>query len=419
MKIIILILATTFFSQVYASVYTPKQKQLPGVGLEKDSYAIKGSCIEEDIHNLTYGMGSDIKISVLNGLNILDIRNTFSSFGEGKVDIGRMLYGKEKISLNEGLSTDDVTYNSFYELSLNYPSASLSNPILTEKGKEALSISPLAIREICGNYVIRSYQLGFKFFISLKATFSNSKIKKEFHEKINIGSLWNALTEDKMQIEASEEIKKNTIISLNAYQYGGDPSKLEDIIYKNSEILKGCTLDNFGPCVKAYKDIVEYKKENTLDNNGLFNQMNNGKYSLDPNKGPAVIAYGISRYAHIGYFDLDTNDIKFENRAKYYEMLFALENLLNEYEDHTIKLNRIKFLQNNANTTLRPNQDESIKFTDFAKIISENIRILNNAIEQCKNYDNNCVKNSEYVLKNLQECDGKPCSKVPLEISTK
>ncbi|KAB8031865.1 hypothetical protein [Fluviispira multicolorata] len=418
-KVILIFIMLIFSQKTYANSFIPKQKLFPGVGIEKNLYKIKNNCIEGDIEKLKYFGGGDIAINFYTGLNKLAIRNKLSASGEGSVDIGRVLYGKAHISLTEALSTDDVTYNSVYELSLNYPTAYLAEPILTEKGKYALLKDPETIREMCGNYVISTIHLGLKFFVSLKVTFTNSTIKKEFIKKVNIGALWGALSKTVTHIDASEEIKKNTVVSLNAYQYGGDPSKLDALIGKNREILKGCTLDNFDPCVKAYGDIIAYSKVDAEGSDGLYSQMNNGKYSLDSKIGPAIIAYGFSKYAHVGYFDLDTSDLKSPTRIHYLEVQDTLDSLMDEYDEQFRKLDRIYFLQHNANANLRPNFAESLKFDSFAKLISENIRTINNVIDLCKQFDSKCIENADKILKILQKCDGISCSKISLEIATK
>lgn len=139
--------------------------------------------------------------------------------------------------------------------SLNY---SRYPNILNDNGQKILESSPLDFCQICGDYVIKSYEKGSILIMSLILQFESHYEKEEFSAGFSISNA------SYFQLSASIMLAKKNLninikVSIKAQQFGGDPSQLSRILGK--EVIE-CSVDKMDKCDDLANNIIIYARDN-------------------------------------------------------------------------------------------------------------------------------------------------------------
>ncbi|KAK9501773.1 hypothetical protein O3M35_012444 [Rhynocoris fuscipes] len=160
-----------------------------------------------------------------------------------------------------------------YSLSLNYLQYSVSNVAvqLGGYGEDALTDLGKAFYKdgknpyfglICGDNYISSYQKGALLIMGLNIKFVSSIVKNEFIQTagVTFGNIISA-TESIKTVASKYKIIGSIIIQ--AFQIGGDPSRLSKVLEKDTSgkyYILTCSLTAIDNCVKAASGLLDYAK---------------------------------------------------------------------------------------------------------------------------------------------------------------
>lgn len=125
---------------------------------------------------------------------------------------------------------------------------------------------PVAFRANCGDKFIYEQQIGGVLYVAVKFKFRTAQEKLDFDASIEfaVGSLAK-LSEN--LYKAASSIRKNGNVSVTAFQIGGDPTKLGEILNAKSGSsvvsVLNCSLNNLNACHEAIDQILKYATEST------------------------------------------------------------------------------------------------------------------------------------------------------------
>lgn len=177
-----------------------------------------------------------------------------------------------------------------YETERRFFVADPSDP-LTPVGKQAAS--DRTWYQVCGDSYIQGEAVGGKLAVALKFGFSSEKSKTEFKDKV--GGSFSILKKASLELELlSESLKRNTSLSIVAYQRGGNPANLAQVLGNSEDgsgvfAMNACTLDDLSQCHKLIDSVVSYAS---------------GTFAKDLAATPAVVRYSFAPYATAGVANL-------------------------------------------------------------------------------------------------------------------
>ncbi|WP_144392141.1 hypothetical protein [Pleionea sediminis] len=160
------------------------------------------------------------------------------------------------------------------------------NP-LTTAGQRALNGG--YFRGTCGDHFVNNRALGGKLAIALKFKFSSEYYKNQFNLEASGGVP--GVFDASIDIESfSEELKKNTSLTIVAYQLGGSPERLADVLGAQNNgtgfyAAGNCRIEDINQCNDMITQMINYAQ----------NEFSNSVNSL-----PAITEYATSPYLLAG-----------------------------------------------------------------------------------------------------------------------
>ncbi len=227
-----------------------------GVGFDSETQVIKSQCVSG---SPVWRGAQDSSIEYGQDLSFNDIMKSYG----GGAKVGATVYG---FDVKGG--ADFATQNAATEYSSNLTLTNkitlkklvLSNPRLTAIGKSELSNGRAkdTVRETCGNEYFNEIEYGAQIFVVAKFDFANAQDKIEFKGNasvslLGVGELGGNIS------HLSDNVKKNSRVSISARQVGGNPEQLSSIL---STGVISCSLVDFDKtCLPALTAIVKYASE--------------------------------------------------------------------------------------------------------------------------------------------------------------
>lgn len=123
-------------------------------------------------------------------------------------------------------------------------------------------------------------------------------LRRKKHELVGRINLDSPLAGLNAQLSThSDAANRDAKVTISAYQFGGDISKLSTIIggREGAQAFTECTLGSFVACSKVILGILIYASD---PETGVPAQL-----SPDSEPGPAVLSYGVTPYEAFGIFD--------------------------------------------------------------------------------------------------------------------
>lgn len=145
---------------------------------------------------------------------------------------------------------------------------------------------------ICGDQYISSYDQGAMLIMGLNIELSSSFAKQEFNGAVKsaFGNIFSAATQ--VSNIASQLHIQGTVL-MQAYQMGGEPSQLANILSKDSNgdyYALSCSIQDMANCIKAANGLLNYAQSN-------FPQ----QFSFANNTGLTPLGVGFIDYEPIRY----------------------------------------------------------------------------------------------------------------------
>lgn len=311
--------------------------------------------------------------------------------------------GIEKKFLSEfsrtSLSQSFVYKYEMAGLSQIFDTGSDANP-LNDRGNAALKDS-CTFRTVCGDEFVYEVKKGVTLFISLTFKFASKRDYQMFSEKVGgkFGvSLNTSITKydkctgeakanlldisangnwEKFKKNVTEEIRKNTTITVNALQYGGYPGDLTKIGAGMS-----CTLDDSNPCRELIASLAGYAASE--------------RFAQGAKEYPAVMSYTTQPYNVIGV-SAGLNDEITD------AILDARERLADEYQKQSTAIDQANYKLTEYARRLTPTEKTALN--DFINVLERNRKDLRAAGSVCFSNLPACVAKADDTLKNLRPYD--------------
>jgi len=236
--------------------------------------------ISDDNGTIGHTTGN-IKIEIETGQSVL--ANTLGIDGSGRMDLSTV-QGEGSLEILKMSETDDKTLNFVLSGSFVTGNKVLKNgvkfksEIYRQIGIEGGDLTEQAKKfaKQCGNEVVTQVQLGGKLVIALNMKFSSSKIKKDFKAALqaDIDASGISVSFDGKFKELSKKYNQHTKMTLRAYQIGGEPHKLFEILNNPTEVqtfrkegedkpssasaLINCSAGDFSSCYASMGRFMDY-----------------------------------------------------------------------------------------------------------------------------------------------------------------
>ena len=207
----------------------------------------------------------------------------------GKADLFGLASATVSGDLISTLATTDQTGAFIYKFEVLGKSAVVPVARLNHNGMVAFARDdPLAFRQTCGDQFVEQLKLGAKLYIGLKYTFTSKEDKEKLSIEVKGSLLWDLIKYSKKWSEESRSLLKNVRVSVEAFQIGGDPGRLEEL--KASIHQGSCAGDDAERCSASLDRLIQYGSED------FAKQLNNMAISETPNQGPVILSVSTKSY---------------------------------------------------------------------------------------------------------------------------
>lgn len=196
-------------------------------------------------------------------------------------------------------STDDST-SFIYNFSLLGKSAVLRELRFNDKGSSAYNKNDLLhFKTQCGDQFVEQVKLGGQLYIGVKYNFLTKETKDKISLKVTLSLFWGLIKVSKTWSKEFRDMMKDVRISIEAYQVGGDPRKLQEL--KDSIYSGSCAGDEPELCAAALDRLLEYGSKDFAE------QLNNLNLSAKEYQGPAIIDIVLQDYRSLKIYDPKLN----------------------------------------------------------------------------------------------------------------
>ncbi|RZA17342.1 MAG: hypothetical protein EOP10_22930 [Proteobacteria bacterium] len=214
----------------------------------------------------------------------------------GKASLFGLVSAKVQGNMAIAMAATEDSTSFIYNFSLLGKSAVLSGRRFNTNGSYAYNKNDLLFfRELCGDQFVEQVKLGGQLYLGVKYTFASKETKETISVKITLSAFWGLIKKSKTWTKEFRDIMKDVRISIEAFQIGGDPSKLQAL---KKQIYQGsCAGDEPELCADAIDRLLEYGSKD------FAQQLDDMRLSDDPNLGPAIIDVVLEDYRSLKIYD--------------------------------------------------------------------------------------------------------------------
>lgn len=271
---------------------------------------------------------------------------------------------------------------------------------LTWIGQQYLN-DPVAFRAYCGDKFISEQQIGGALYVAVKFLFHTKQEKSDFNASLQASFVSLASLNSNLS-KAAQSIKSSGNISVIAFQIGGDPLKLGQILGAASGSsqapLLDCELTNLAACKQTLNQVLVYASQ---AGDGNFPSQFVEDNSQAP-VGPGVIKNVLQNYAAVV-------PVKMGPSLATSEIIDARARLSKAYENSIQQANEIDAMVNN-NMPLSPDYAE--KLAVLKTNSDNNKQILSKAGIACYDDDlSHCLAAEKSAQEKLLPIDVEPFTK--------
>jgi hypothetical protein len=214
----------------------------------------------------------------------------------GKASLFGLASAKVQGDMATSLASTDDSTSFIYNLSVFGKSAVLGERVLNINGSSAYNSDNLVrFRELCGDQFVEQVRLGGQLYIGVKYTFASKETKNSISLKVTLSLFWGLIKVSKTWSKEFRDMMKDVRISIEAFQIGGDPRKLQAL--KDSIYEKSCAGDEPEECAEAVDRLLEYGSKDFAE------QMGDMTLGNDPFKGPAIVDLALENYNALKIYD--------------------------------------------------------------------------------------------------------------------
>jgi hypothetical protein len=361
---------------------------------------------------LGFGYSTDRTTPTVNCL--VSGTTTYGGSGEGLVDVARnynLYQVKQQLHLNTDVDVDigifsaDMSADFVRELeSDEYSEAfiyrtwirlknSIYNPpeqgeILNTRGKNLYNLGGDKFRYYCGDKYVGQLEWGGYLYVAVKFIFNSKSDKETFNSEMST-SFGDVFEMDAKLSSAVSKISKNGAIRIQAYQLGGDPTKLGKILGGGGgeAPVVYCSFDDLGKCKQMLDNVIKYATNSSDDN--FPTQIKIGGPEIPVSAAQTNL--DLNDYEDLGYPILSPSKVTPEIKASRHDLATALESIKTTEDRANFLMGRFSYAP-----------DYVTKLQDVVSILQQNETAIKNAGTLCYTDFDNCKTNAEKVLHDLK-----------------
>jgi hypothetical protein len=371
-----------------------------GEGWSSDNEAPVGQCLVGTVGHVGTPSGSVAMDTVYSYNDVMDQLN-FKFDGNFSVPGFKL-----DASANYAYLLKDTDYSQtfIYRAYINLKNRHFD--ITTEKSPltwigQQYANDPVAFRAYCGDKFISEQKIGGVFYVAVKFLFHSAQEKSEFNSALKVAFASLASLNSSLS-KAAEIVKFDGDVSVLAFQMGGDPAKLGQILGATSGAsqapLLSCELKNLEACKQMINQILIYASQPGAGNFP-------GQFAEDDSQalvGPGVIQNILQNYATVV-------PVKMGRSLVTPEIIDARTRLSQAYEQSITKTNEIYAMINN-NMLLSP--DYADKLVLLKSNVDHNNKLLSDAGVICYQDDlSQCMATEKATQDKLLPVDLTPFKK--------
>lgn len=214
----------------------------------------------------------------------------------GKASLFGLVSAKVQGEMATSLASTDDSTSYIYNFQILGKSVVLGDRSFNDTGSTAFNTNDLVrFRDLCGNQYVQQLRLGGQLYIGVKYTFTSKEVKDEISVTMSLSLFWGLIKVSKTWSKEFRELMKNVRVSVEAFQIGGDPSRLEAL--KNEIHTGSCAGNEPEACADAIDRLLEYGAKDFSE------QLGDMTLSKEPNQGPAIIDVQLEDYAAVKIYD--------------------------------------------------------------------------------------------------------------------
>ncbi|MBC7660992.1 MAG: hypothetical protein H7249_14945 [Chitinophagaceae bacterium] len=206
-----------------------------------------------------------------------------------KASLFGLVSAKVQGDMATSLATTGETSSFIYNFRILGKSAVIGDRVLNINGMAAYHSNDLVhFRDVCGDLFVDQVKLGAQLFVGVKFTFGSKETKEKIVLTLKGSALWGLIKVSKTWSKEFAQLMQNVRISVDAFQVGGDVSKLEAL--KAEIATKSCAGDDVSACSEAVDRLLEYGRT------GFSAQLADMQMSKSSTSGPAIVDVSTEAY---------------------------------------------------------------------------------------------------------------------------
>ena len=376
------------------------EKAALGEGYNTKEEAFAGECV---LGTTQYLGAQESNINFQRSMSATELADSLGFSIGGRARIGLISASMSAKFASES-SSSDYSEIMIYSARYKFKNAKLSYTGLTPVGERAKGSSSDSNfvwdnwEKTCGHEYVEQITLGASLYISVKLEFSSKAEKTAFNAEFDVSG---PMFEVGGTLEvASKKFGKRASITVQAYQLGGDVSKLSNALSakstmnvgqgqeaKNVSALLCCSMDNPAACLALFDGALQYAANE-------FPQQIKPEYKLEDPAGPAQLSYITRPWQELALYPpppLIAEAVR-----------VAREDISLQFEQNLKYRNRVRALKTGV-LRLSPAQRNGIDVAD--QIISDNFMLINEAANVCYTQMDKCVAKVAEIKSKLKPID--------------
>lgn len=238
-----------------------------GTGYDTQARAFRAQCVTGD---LVYEGSATSTLTLDHSIQASEVFDRYGFSLAAGLDLG---VASAMIGQRIALMTADnqLTHAYSYSHDILGRTATLVNLRLTDEGRRALvKNDPQFARAVCGDEFVQRVDLGALLLLSARLEFRDFTTRTDIEEFLELSFLTFSTTASFSH--HTQDFKEATTITVEGVQFGGDPSKLEEVLTQVR--TRTCKLSTADQCADIMARLVSYASEPE----GLQAQMKNLEY---------------------------------------------------------------------------------------------------------------------------------------------
>lgn len=308
-------------------------------------------------------------------IDISSIYRKLNVTSEGKFTFKKFSASNEIKFLKE-VTDNSLQINFVYKASYTARDAVFNITGLSDTG-QALQNNSAGWRLSCGDGYISKHSRGAELYAALRFKFHDKETKENFQNNVS-ADIW-GFADLKNNIDyLTEEYSSSATIELVAYQIGGYPSALAQILQTDEgEIpILDCSFKNRDACKQAIEEIVGYSAN---------------EFSDGAQENPSMIGYD--------WYDSIYNGVHYPidlNISVPSAVIARRDQIADRLDELELDLQKTLSLTEYWNTRLNPTQLANI--ANVRARILRNIDLINDAGYSCYDSVDSCINYSDSLL---------------------